>query len=453
MMRLNSLLQRSLFLQVSLILATSLFLFIVLMQFMLQTSLVFRLFPSVMERHARATSELVFLLENNTEDSITPILLSSFSSASRKALTRESFPETSTRSKILGRPFVTKVPSQYFIGERDIRFRMVGVRELYKINERDNLKPITAISALEVSVRMEDGSILSVLSSPVAIFGASSSALLMFAIGLSLLTSILGIRLAFRPLHRLETAAHSVGLTSKPFIVEEEGTEDLRRVTRALNNMQVRVQGLLADRSKMLAALAHDIRTGLTHVKLRLDQVDAETAPLIMDDVEHMERLISDMLLYARAEQPTTEPELVDICSFLREFAGALPYSITTDLGSEQFLTAADPNALKRAFSNIIDNAHIYADSITLRSHLDEHGLNIFVDDLGPGIPEDDLARIFDPFYRVEPSRNRNTGGSGLGLTIARALLSAHGATLTLFNREGKGLTAHIRFPSTQRVD
>ncbi|MEL7492135.1 MAG: hypothetical protein AAGJ73_15605, partial [Pseudomonadota bacterium] len=186
---------------------------------MLQTSLVFRLFPSVMEPHARATSELVFLLENSTEESITPILLSSFSSSSRKALIREKFPETSTPSRLLGRPFVTKVPSQYFIGERDIRFRMIGIRELYRITQRDHLKPMTGISALEISVRMEDGSILSVLSSPVAIFGASSSALLMIAIGLSLLTSILGIRLAFRPLHRLETAAHSVGLTSKPFIV------------------------------------------------------------------------------------------------------------------------------------------------------------------------------------------------------------------------------------------
>jgi len=260
------------------------------------------------------------------------------------------------------------------------------------------------------------------------------------------------LRMTFRPLKQLEVAAQSIGTTSKFQELEEAGTEDLRRVARALNQSQTRIKALLAERSQMLAALAHDIRTGLTHIKLRLDKVGLTKADDFADDIETMEQLISDMLLYARAEQPTDTFQLLDLSKFIQDLVDALPYEVDFEGCFEPFWIAADRTSLKRAITNLTDNAHCYASNPKVRIGLQDGDLLITVEDRGPGIAASDLARIFDPFYRAETSRSRDTGGSGLGLTISRALLSAHGATLSLSNRNEGGLCAAIIFSSDIRV-
>ena len=444
--------QRSLFLQVSAIFVGTLTVMGVALQILLQTTLMFWLFPNIMEQHAEATSELVFLLENVPEEA-RPVVLSAFSGPRRKAIVQAGFPDNAAPSDALGAPFRNSSDETIAaIADREPRFRMVRSGELIEAQRNLVGPPMRGISALEVSLEMDDGQVLTVLMSPTATFGTPGTWLVLMIVIAVFVASLVGLRFVFRPLRTLEESAHAIGRTTKPRPIEEKGTEDLRRVTRALNEMQDRVQRLLADRSRMLAALAHDIRTSLTHMKLRLDKIGSEEAELLQGDVDLMDRLLSDMLLYARAEQPTSRPELVNIPDFITNFAASLPYPVEANVQEDQFWVAAERAALTRAMTNLTDNAMAYAGNVELSAERSTEGLTILVEDRGPGIPEAALEHIFDPFYRAEPSRNRETGGSGLGLTIARALLSAQGATLTVLNRPGGGTRATVLFPAELEV-
>ena len=208
----------------------------------------------------------------------------------------------------------------------------------------------------------------------------------------------------------------------------------------------------MADQSRTLAALAHDIGTSLTHMKLRLEHIEDEAKTKLQSDISHMERLLGDMLLYARSEEPAERLELIDLNALLSNLTLIAPIEIETELAPGAFYIAASRDSLRRAISNIIDNAYRYGGSVAVSSVRDEAGLVVRIDDEGPGIPEDALPHVFDPFYRAEGSRSRQTGGSGLGLTISRALLKAHGATLELSNRTTKGARATIRFASNLEV-
>ena len=444
--------QRSLFLQVAAIFVGTLTVMSIALQVLLQTTLMFWLFPDIMEQHAEATSELVFLLENVPEEA-RPVVLSAFSGPRRKAIIQAEFPDGAALSAALGAPFHdSSNETVAAIANREPRFRMLRSSELDDA-QRNLVGPsMRGISALEVSLEMNDGEVLTVLMSPTATFGTPGTWLVLMIVIAVFVASLIGLGFVFRPLRALEETANTIGRTSKPKPVQEKGTEDLRRVARALNEMQARVQDLLADRSRMLAALAHDIRTSLTHMKLRLETLGSDEADLLQSDVDLMERLLSDMLLYARAEQPTSTPELVNMFEFLSAFAATLPYPVETKVQEGQFWVAAERAALTRAMTNLTDNARAYAGNVELSAQRTQDGLTILVEDRGPGIPEAALENIFDPFYRAEPSRNRETGGSGLGLTIARALLSAQGATLTLQNRPGGGAQAIIVFPSELEV-
>lgn len=444
--------QRSLFLQVTAIFVGTLTVMGIALQVLLQTTLMFWLFPDIMEQHAEATSELVFLLENVPEEA-RPVVLSAFSGPRRKAIIQAEFPDGAAPSAALGAPFHdSSNETVAAIADREPRFRMLRSSELDDA-QRNLVGPsMRGISALEVSLEMNDGEVLTILMSPTATFGTPGTWLVLMIVIAVFVASLIGLGFVFRPLRALEETANTIGRTSKPKPVQEKGTEDLRRVARALNEMQARVQDLLADRSRMLAALAHDIRTSLTHMKLRLEKLGSDEADLLQSDVDLMERLLSDMLLYARAEQPTSTPELVNVFEFLSGFVATLPYPVETNLQEDQFWVAAERAALTRAMTNLTDNARAYAGTVELSAQRTSDGLTILVDDRGPGIPEAALQHIFDPFYRAEPSRNRETGGSGLGLTIARALLSAQGATLAINNRPGGGARATIAFPAELEV-
>lgn len=441
--------QRSLFLQVASIFLATIAVISLLVQVLLQTTLMFWLFPDILEQHAEATSELVYLLEAVPEDA-KPVVLSAFSGPRRKAALQNGFPDGAAPSDQLGAPFRDRKNDA--IAERETRFRMLRSNELADAQKTMSGPPLGGVSALEVSVPMSNGQVLTILMSPTATFGTPGTWLALGVVGVVFLTSLVGLRWVFRPLRALEETANSIGRTTKPKKIEEKGTEDVRRVARALNDMQARVQDLLADRSRMLAALAHDIRTSLTHMKLRLDRIESEDAAGLQADVDLMERLLGDMLLYARAEQPKSKLELIDLNSFLAGFIQALPYPVEADIDGDKFLVAAERASLTRAITNLTDNAKAYAGSVELSSNRDQKGLTIHVEDRGPGIPEAALEHIFDPFYRAEPSRSRETGGSGLGLTIARALLSAQGATLAVLNRPGGGTRATITFPAEAEI-
>lgn len=452
-MSLFTFLQRSLFVRVVVIFVTTLLTIFLLVQLFLQTSLLFRLFPQVMHKHAEATAELVFLVENVPESAVA-IVLSAFSSPSRSARISQGFADDSAQSDILSRPFrYLATSSEYALGPRETRFRMLNAHELLNITAGHSGNTHIAVSALEISIKLKNGTVLAILLTPIAIIGGVSSVFLLFVFTILTITAVVSLLIVFKPLNRLESAAQGIGLTGKPVLVRESGTEDIRRVTRAINAMQIRIKDLLSERSNMVAALAHDIRTSLTHMKLRLDLVDQKQAKPLQADMSKMEYLISDMLLYARAEQANVSPELIELNQFTSQLVSSLPYAMEFRRQGSEFVIAAVPSSIARALTNLIENATTYAGSTEVNCRSDQQGFTIEILDAGPGIPPAQLKKIFDPFYRGEPSRNKNTGGTGLGLTIARNLLSAQGATLNLYNRADGGLCAEVFFSAHIRVE
>ena len=168
-----------------------------------------------------------------------------------------------------------------------------------------------------------------------------------------------------------------------------------------------------------------------------------------------MERLLSDMMAYARAENPVAEHELIDLCRFAAGLAQAAPYpvAIAHDGAPESFTIAGNRTALSRLFENLLENARRYGGgSITLRLSRVAHGLAIAIEDEGPGLSPHELKHAFEPFFRGESSRNRGTGGTGLGLGIACAIAHTHGARIDLSNRAGGGLCARLVFPDALRT-
>jgi signal transduction histidine kinase len=227
----------------------------------------------------------------------------------------------------------------------------------------------------------------------------------------------------------------------------------VRHAAQAFNRMQGRINRLIADRTQALAAVSHDLRTPIARLRLRAGFVeDGEAARAIDADLDEMEAMIDSTLAYLRGEtesEPRKQADVVamveTLCDAAADAGGAVVYA-----GPSQAKLVCSPVTLKRAFSNLIDNAVKYGGGA--RVSLDDQGreLLVRVEDEGPGIPEADMQMVFEPFRRLETSRNRGTGGSGLGLTIARRAVEQHGGTLHLSNRPCGGLLALVQLPRPQ---
>ncbi len=220
--------------------------------------------------------------------------------------------------------------------------------------------------------------------------------------------------------------------------------------------MQERLSRFVHDRTKMLAALGHDLRTPITTLRLRAEFIDDdETRERILQTLEEMLAMAEATLSFAREEAAQEETRLVD--------ASALISSVCTDLAdvgldvtyaepSENFTIHGRPIGLKRALRNIVENAIAYG--TRARVSLAEEGpgkIAVIVDDDGPGIADGDMERVFKPFVRLEGSRNKDTGGVGLGLSIARSIVRSHGGDIVLHNRPEGGLRARVVLDATLR--
>ena len=232
--------------------------------------------------------------------------------------------------------------------------------------------------------------------------------------------------------------------------LEEEGPKDVRDLVRAFNSMQSRISGMLADRTRSLAAISHDLRTPLARIRLRAGFMpDAENRAAIESDVGEMEAMIDTVLAYVRGETDTETPELVDLGSLLvtvAEDAQDLGWGVIYE-GPEHLTARLRRQGLKRAVTNLVDNARRYAAHIQLRLIAGTDELRIVVEDDGPGIPEQALPRITEPFFRIEADRGRDSGGAGLGLPIVRTAAERDGGRLELANRPEGGLRAEIVLP------
>jgi len=275
---------------------------------------------------------------------------------------------------------------------------------------------------------------------------ASTSVMAVGIVGASLLL----VRWLTGPLRRLAQAADSIG-RGRLIVVPQDGPEEVQRVARALDAMQARMARLMNDRTQALAAVSHDLRTPITRLRLRAGFLDdRESQVRIEADLDEMEGMISATLAYLHGEAEKEPPQLTDVGALLSTLCDAAAdagQQVSLD-GPAHLDVLCRHVALRRAVSNLIENAVSYGGAAEVRLNVASEALQITVEDSGPGIPVEALDCVFEPFHRLEGSRNRSTGGVGLGLTIARQAIEDQGGTLTLSNRTSGGLRALIRFPN-----
>lgn len=282
-----------------------------------------------------------------------------------------------------------------------------------------------------------------------------------FVIELGLLTVMLGIvlyamtRTITRPLAALATAADAVGHGKAVQPLKERGARELKRATRAFNAMQERLNRYLDSRTRVLAAMSHDLRTPITRLRLRVESIEDEALRTrCVEDLDEMTRMVRGALSIFRGlndDEPTVAVDIDALLDELQRRYAEVSASVAVE-GRAAAPFPGKPLALKRCLGNLVDNALQYGEHATIAVTDSADELMIRVLDDGPGIPEAELERVFEPFYRLESSRNRATGGTGLGLSIARDVAQANGGSLTLVNRSGGGLEARLVLPRLQSV-
>jgi len=269
-----------------------------------------------------------------------------------------------------------------------------------------------------------------------------------------LFTSLLLVRRLTRPLARLATAAEQIGRGDAFVPVPETGPRELVVVAQRFNRMAAEISELLTNRTTLFAGISHDLRTPITRMQLALEMLPAATDPVLIDrlrqDLDEMSRLISDTLELARGLEPHVA-EMVD----LRDFIDGVVTGFRQGGAVVEWSPAAccycpvDTLALQRVLTNLIDNAVRYGGDrpVVLACHCETAAAVIQVLDRGPGIPEQERDKVFQPFHRLEGSRSRRTGGSGLGLAITRQLCDVHGWDIELLPRTGGGTEARLHIP------
>ncbi|WP_416896515.1 MAG: ATP-binding protein [Minwuia sp.] len=265
-----------------------------------------------------------------------------------------------------------------------------------------------------------------------------------------MLFSIWAANRATRPLRKMTEAAERLGLNVDAPPLEETGSREMKKTAGAFNTMQQRIKRLVDDRTLMLAALSHDLKTMLTRLRLRAEFIeDPEQQAKAIRDIDDMDLMVDSALSFVRGDQANETVSRIDLASLVRDMADdhqAQGHDVELS-GPEKLPMFGRPVALKRAVGNLIDNAVRYGGQAEIVLDRDEERVTLLVMDGGPGLPEGELEKVFQPFYRVETSRNRDTGGSGLGLAVARDVFRRLGGDLTLANRPGGGLLAEAWLP------
>jgi signal transduction histidine kinase len=306
---------------------------------------------------------------------------------------------------------------------------------------------------LQVSIPLADGQWLS-FATALPAGGPAFSAQFLLSMGIMtiiiLAVSVWAVRRVTAPLGSLATAAERLGHDVNAPPLPEAGTTETRQAARAFNDMQTRLRSLIANRTRLLAAISHDLRTPLTLLRLRAETVEnAQERDKILSTITEMDSLIGATLQFARDENASEPRRPTDLTSLLQSVVDDMSEAgLTVHVQhTEPIVYACQPAALKRAVRNLLDNAVKYGKTGSVEIRATSLAIEIHVDDDGPGIPHSDLTRVLEPFYRVEESRSRETGGVGLGLAIAQSIVQAHGGLLTLSNQPTGGLRATIALP------
>ncbi len=270
---------------------------------------------------------------------------------------------------------------------------------------------------------------------------ALTAAMLLIVVFWFLLTRLTG------PLQRLAKATDDLGRGEDVSDLPMSGPKEVRDLTTAFNRMQDRLTRFVADRTRLLAALGHDLRSPLTAMRVRAEMVDeAETRESLATSIEEMQTMVDATLTFARGLTGSEDAMDVNIREFLSSLRIDMVEEFELKIGPN-VLARIRPGSFRRALRNVIENAVRYGGSARVSYTVRDNDLLIFVDDDGAGIPPVELERVFDPFYRLEDSRSLETGGHGLGLAIARTIFRAHGGDISLANLDEGGVRATIAIP------
>lgn len=255
-----------------------------------------------------------------------------------------------------------------------------------------------------------------------------------------------------RPIRRFAEAADRLGTDPLAPPVPGEGPAELQVAAHALNRMQQRLAAYLSERTAMIGAIAHDLRTPLARIAFRIEAAPDEVRDKVQADIEQMREMIAATIGFVRGTTTAGERKPVDLKALIVRLVGEeeeMGRRIEID-GCTDAIVSGDAMALSRLFQNLIDNAAAYGHSIEVELAVEEGRAVVRICDDGPGLAEELLEKVFQPFERGDPSRSRDTGGIGLGLTIARTIAEDHGGRLTLSNRAGIGLEARVELPLAQ---
>ncbi|RWM21016.1 MAG: HAMP domain-containing protein [Mesorhizobium sp.] len=306
---------------------------------------------------------------------------------------------------------------------------------------------------LTASLRFADGQWLNFTepNTPVGpILSVDSLPLYALIAGLVLATSIWSLRRLTAPYRMMETAVKRIGNDLKSPPIAENGSREIRTAAKAVNAMQARLRDYVEDREHLAAALAHDLRTPLTRMRLRLELLrKSAVRAALAHDLADIEDIASSVIDFATFEVTEEKSERIDFWSLVESVAdGYEEVSFDDDnTRSRGLICVARPIALRRCVTNLVQNAVTYGKKAHLSVYRSEKIITLTIRDEGPGIPQAELDAVFGSFVRLEQSRNRQTGGLGLGLTIARNIARSAGGEVSLSNHPGGGLLTELRLP------
>jgi signal transduction histidine kinase len=308
------------------------------------------------------------------------------------------------------------------------------------------------VAPFQVEVRRPDGRWTVIAPQPAFGLNAWQQRIaLWFVLSALAMTPIVYIfaRRLSAPIRLFADAAERLGRDPRATPLALRGSKEIEVAVRAFNDMQERLRRYVEDRTAMVGAIAHDLRTPLTRMRFRIEALPDDQRAKLQTDIDQMEAMISAALTFVRdASQPgqRTPLELSSLLESLCDEMSETGAATEVETG-EKVVLEGDPMALRRLFANLLDNAVKFGGRARARVfRIDRHAV-VEIDDDGPGIPQQDSERVFEPFYRREPSRNRQTGGAGLGLAIVRSIARGHGGDVALVNRHGGGLTARVQLP------
>lgn len=310
------------------------------------------------------------------------------------------------------------------------------------------------VAPFAVGVKQPDGMWRTVRPAPVFGLEAWQQRLILWFVASTLAMAPLAYGVArrlARPFMVFAQAAERLGRDprAEPIPVDVNGTAEIEMTARAFNDMQQRLSRYVEDRTAMVGAIAHDLRTPLTRLRFRIENVPDDVRAKMATDIDQMEEMISATLTFVRDASRPGDRTPLELSSLLESLCDEMAEtgSDTEVERADKVILEGDPVALRRLFTNLLENAIKYGGAARARVFRDGATAIVEIDDNGPGIPETELDRVFEPFYRREPSRSRQTGGIGLGLAVVRSVARGHGGDVTLANRSSGGLTARVQLP------